>query len=255
MTEPISTEELQWLTSGYVLYDLSLEEADTLEQLMASNPAIAQEIDRTQQALELAYACPEMQPPASLRASILNAYDAERNTTPQAEFSSTVVPFSQRRGWLAGLGAVAAMLIVGLSISNLVLWRSLQVLQAQQSTDDVLTVSLKPDDIGNAASVEVMIDPTDLQATLNVENLPPLPEGQVYVLWTVVQPDAPFTVDDKDAILTQVFTVDDQGKTVEQMPLPRVYHHRQWLKAIAITIESADAPQRHESSPILIEML
>ena len=259
----MSSEELQRLIAGYVLYDLSPEEAAIFEPLLTTNPAIAQEVERMQKALESVYASPEVQPPDYLRASILSAHQAIpypplKLRSPEASpFALPAPQTTRRRGWITGLGAVAATLIVGLSLSNYVLWRSLQALQAQQQTADFLTVSLEPTEDVISASATVTIDPDTLKATLRVENLPPLPEGQVYVLWTVLQPDAPFTTDDKNAILTEAFTVNEQDtlEQLEQFPLPPVYRNRQWVKAIAITVEAADTPQRHESSPILIEML
>ncbi|MGB3495361.1 MAG: anti-sigma factor [Elainellaceae cyanobacterium] len=257
MTGSISSEQLQSLIAGYVLYDLSPEEAATLEQLAAEDPAIAQELQLMQETLEMAYAPAEVEPPAPLKASILSAYEATQSSTASSLTSSpTPSPVPVKRGWSWGksIGAIAALLIAGLGISNYMLWRSLQTAQSP-SQNEPLMVSLNPTEEESAASATVVIHPDHREATLQVENLPPLAEGQVYALWTVLQPDAPFTVDTKNAILTGVFTVDDQGTESEQILLPPVYQDQQWVKAIAITVEAADAPQRHESSPILIVML
>ena len=264
MAESMSSEELQQLIAGYVLYDLSPEEAATLEQLMATNPAIAQEVDRLQQSLELAYAPAAVQPPDSLRAAVLRAAAATTQPAQAATGLSVVPPTAapssqpgRRRGWLAGLGAVAALLILGLGISNILLWRALQATRNQMQATDVLTVSLAPAEGSSAASASAMVrlDLDNLEATLNVENLPPLPEGQVYVLWTVLQPDAPFTTDDKNAILTEVFTAENPVDGGVAVALPGVYRDLDWVKALAITVEAADSPQQHRSSPILIETL
>jgi anti-sigma-K factor RskA len=264
MAESMSSEELQQLIAGYVLYDLSPEEAATLEQLMATNPAIAQEVDRLQQSLELAYAPEAVQPPDHLRAAVLNAAAATTQPAQAAAGLSVVPPASatssqpgRRRGWLTGLGAVAALLILGLGISNIMLWRALQATRNQMQAADVLTVSLEPaaGSSAEAATAMVRLDLDNLEATLDVDNLPPLPEGQVYVLWTVLQPNAPFTTDDKNAILTEVFTAENQGDGGVAISLPGVYRDLDWIKAIAITVEAADSPQQHRSSPILIEML
>lgn len=74
------------------------------------------------------------------------------------------------------------------------------------------------------------------------------------MLWTVLQPDAPFTTDEKNAILTGVFAVDEQNKSAK-ITLPPVYREQQWIKAIAITVEADDAPQENLSSPILMGSL
>ncbi|MEB3230140.1 MAG: anti-sigma factor [Leptolyngbyaceae bacterium] len=275
----ISSDDWQRLIAGYVLYDLSQEEAAMLEQWMAADPAIAQavtlEIERMQQVLDLAYAPEAVAPPAHLRQAILTAHQNSLVTTDgqgtshlsgaiaQPPTAQPPMDFQAHRArrWQWGLGAIAATLIAGLGLSNVMLWRSLQLARAQleDATPTIArTVALNPTDsspITATPSVVVQMDVTDLQATLGAENLPPLPEGQVYVLWTVLQPDAPFTTDDKGAILTQTFTVDEQGTATTEIVLPPVYQDLQWVKAIAITVEAAEAPQRHESSPLLIEML
>ncbi len=101
-----------------------------------------------------------------------------------------------------------------------------------------------------------MINPDTLMGSLTVDNLPPLEPGAVYVLWTVVDPSTPATLDDKNAILTTVFTVDEQGDVTQQIDLPPVYRRdRSSVRAVAITQESAAAPQEHLSAPILIQPL
>ena len=82
-----------------------------------------------------------------------------------------------------------------------------------------------------------------------------MPADRVYALWTVTAADAPATKDDKNAILTAVFTVDEAGDQIEKIVLPGVFRDRSEVQAIAITVEDASAPQAHESSPILIYQL
>ncbi len=261
MTMSMSPEELQQLIAGYVLYTLGPEESAILEELMRNNPEVQKEIERMQTALELTFMPPEVQPPTDLRSQILNLAHPESQQTVissvinEAPISLPAPRRTQRRGLLIGLGAIAASLIVGLSISNYALWRSLQFARSQLQPSEAVVVALEPTADGSPVAATVALDPANLQATLNIENLPPLPEGQVYVLWTVLEADAPFTTDAKNAILTETFRVDDQDTQLQQIALPPVYRDREWVKAIAITVEAAEAPQRHEASPILIQML
>lgn len=140
--------------------------------------------------------------------------------------------------------------------------REVQLEQAAESVDsaaELVTYSL--DTTENAtedeqtSSVEISIDRDRLEAVLAVSGLPPLPEGQVYCLWTVIPADAPVTKDAKNAVLTAVFTVDETGEQTREIVLPSVYRDRTPVEAIAVTVEDADAPQDHESSPILIRRL
>ncbi|MBD0335825.1 MAG: anti-sigma factor [Cyanobacteria bacterium Co-bin13] len=256
MAGVMHSEELQLLIAGYVLCDLSPEEAVQFEQQLAANPALMAEVAQLQQALESTYDVPETEPPAYLRDAILTA--SEKASSPALQTVESVPsrpPRRHRRRWW---GAAAAALVAGLSLSNYLLWQEVRTLRAASSRETAatpLTISLQPTDATLAASVTVAVDPNTLEGTLTVQDLPVLPPDQVYVLWTVVEPDAPFTTDDKDAILTQVFTVDAEGDLVENILVPRVYREQGTVTAVAVTIEDAAAPQRHVAPPILIERL
>jgi len=262
-SESISPEALQQLMAGYVLYDLSPEESATLQRLMAQDPTIAQSIEQMQTMLELAYAPSAVSPPAALRETILNAHralapTARESSPPPLLRSGVPLPPTRRqpRPRWNGWGAIAAVIIAGLGISNVVMWRSLQVARRPSESAESITVTLTPTAGSNGpTAASVTLQPETLQATLTIEDLPPLAEEAVYVLWTVLQPDAPFTTDDKSAILTEVLTADDLENTAVQISLPPVYRDREWITAIAITVEAADAPQRHESSPVLFTAL
>lgn len=251
MTEPLSPEERQNLYAGYVLYDLSPEEAASLEQMMAADPAIAAEIAQLQQALDVVQELPAVAPPPTLRAAVMAAHQSAQAGQP--------VPFARPRPatapWIKAWGVAAAVLIVGLSVSNYRLWRTLQATQIEMAQVETQVLVLQPTTAEISGFVSVEINADDLNAVLTVKDLPPLSPGQVYVLWTVLEPDAPFTVDDKNAILTQTFNVNADGSLSEQIPLPLAFRDRDAVTAVAITIEDATAPQRHESSPLLIQRL
>lgn len=247
-----SSEQLELLIAGYVLGDLSIEEAREFEQLLQENPAIAQEVERMQKVLEMSYAPPEVAPPPHLRSAILKANSSqaqEPEVTPRPALS---LPW--RSLWVKSIGVAAAALIVALGISNYRLQQSLQV-QNQVRPSPSLTYTLRPKAANSPASATVNVDRSKLEAVLNVDNLPPLPPEKVYVLWTVLKPGAPFTTDSKNAILTEVFKVDAQGDAVETIAVPEVYRDRSLVTAVAVTVENAVAPQKHEGTPILIARL
>ncbi|WP_028954544.1 anti-sigma factor [Synechocystis sp. PCC 7509] len=244
------SEQLQLLVAGYVLGDLSSEEAEEFEQLLATNSAIAQEVAQMQQVLEISYAPPEVSPPSHLRLAIMEAHQAIPRNSPRP-VTKLARPFLSV--WT--IGAAAAVLIVALGISNYHLWRSLQVIQAQSRQDEFLTsYSLRAKN-ASLSLATVAVNPNKLEATLNVENLPPLPPGKVYVLWTVLKPGAPFTTDKKNAILTEVFKVDAQGNISKQITVPKAYRTEDVVTAMAVTMEDAVAPAKHAGAPILIVRL
>ncbi|NJP08982.1 MAG: anti-sigma factor [Leptolyngbyaceae cyanobacterium RU_5_1] len=248
MVRSMPAEHVQLLIAGYILGDLDPNEMAEFERLLADSPAIADEVARMQTALELSFAPPEVQPPAHLRSAILNASAPEPNswTTARAQRNR-----SQR--WSRAMSAVAAVLIVALAINNYRLWQTLQATQPEPVT--TLTYSLQGTKAANTASATVVVNPKSLEGNLSIKNLPPLPSGKVYVLWTVIEKGAPFTVDAKNAILTKVLTVDAQGNVNQTITVPEVYRDSELVSKIAVTIEDAAAPQQHQGSPVMITSL
>ncbi|MGI0489948.1 anti-sigma factor [Pantanalinema rosaneae CENA516] len=240
------SDELQLLMAGYVLGDLSPEEAAAFEQLLATDPTIAAEVAQLQTALETAYASPEVMPPEHLRSTILTQAEADHAGNIQRSPTRRPLPW---RGWLE---VVAAGLIVALGINN---YRLQQALTRQATVPGTtLIYVLESTQTNSAAAAKVVVDPDELEATISAQNLPSLPPGKVYALWTVVQPDAPFTTDPKQAILTEVFQVDDRGGFTQTIVVPKAYRFKGLVTKVAVTIEDANAPQKHTGDPIMIAM-
>lgn len=243
-TESASPEELQLWLAGYVLGDLSLEEAEGLQAILKQQPQLQQELEALQQTLEIAHAVEERQPPPSLRASLLQA---------QAEQARPPLQTPMREGArFSPVGALAAGLIVALGLGNLYFWRRLQVAQVQEVPGAILTYELQPIAETLSGSVTVQVDPGRLRGSLVARDLPPLPEGRVYALWVVLEPGAPFTTDEAGAILTQAFRVDETGNLEQELRLPPVFQSVEWVRAVAITEEEDSRPQAHQGSPLWI---
>ncbi len=251
----VSPEELQLWLAGYILGDLSPEEADHLEEMLRLHPELQEELQALQQTLERAHAVEEIQPPSALRASLLQA-QAEQAANPVGALPSAAdvlkdVPKGSRL-LLRGMGALAAGLIVALGLGNLYLWRRLQLAQTQGIPAEVLTYELQPTAENVTGSVMVQVDPQDLQGRLVARGLPPLPEGRVYALWVVLEPEAPFTKDEAGAILTAAFRVDEAGNLEQELRLPPVFQSLEWVRTVAITEEESNRPQQHQGSPLWI---
>ena len=262
-----SIEQQQDLMAGYVLGDLSPEEADALAQMVTADPTVRAEIESLQMALEMAYNPPSVPVPSHLRDAVLKVASVVAMPSAAETRDLSGIPNARsgpaRAGietanlrlwqWLGGLGLVASL---ALGFNNVRLWQDLQT--AQISTEDpsnqALRYALGPTDINpNAtATAEVVVDLDTLQANLTVRDLPVLAPGEVYALWTVVDETAPLTADELNAILTDVFEVDETGSASLSIQLPPFYQAFDQVIAIAITRENANAPQRHEGSPLLI---
>jgi anti-sigma-K factor RskA len=245
MTGSLPPETLEQLLAGFALNDLDAEEAELFAQLLADDPTLRLEGDRLQETLELLpYALPEIEPPSHLREAILSA------TSP----TNPIQPVSQplRFPWSRVAAAIAALIALALGLDNYRLRQALYASQRETQQFAMLTYSLQSTKDTLDASAQVIVNPNNLEAELQIENLPPLPPGKVYVLWTVLKPNAPYTTDDKDAILTEVFEVDSQGNVSKSVLVPRAFRSQGVVSKVAITVEDAASPQKHEGSPILI---
>lgn len=290
MTDQTPSEQ-QLLVAGFILDNLDTEEArilaDSIANGNAANNDIQNDIAQLQHTLEAAYAT-QTTPPPGLKQKILTAYSATQNVSAQnasaqntkVQISQTQIPQTQTlqtkttplnhnknryrpAQWITtGLGAVAAGLILLLGIQNYQLRQTIQTLQADQDqpTTEKLTYSLAPTEDNQLSELEVTIDTDQLNVAINTAQLPPLEEGQVYALWTVVEDSVAITKDSKNAVLTATFTNSnstDQTNSVQTIAVPQLFRtdgifplqSPGTVKAIAVTVEDATAPQQHQSSP------
>ncbi|MCC0178585.1 anti-sigma factor [Waterburya agarophytonicola K14] len=246
-TLPPECEQL--LISGYVLGNLSPAEALLFQEMLAEDPSLNEQVIAMQEALDLTYAPLEMLPPVTLRDRILAASNTEitkSTITNNLESASPkyVLP------WNKILGAITLTLITTLGIANYRLWRSVQIAKnidiGTNIQKDKLTYLLNGEDVNQKA--QLIINSNQLSATLNVENLPPLPPNKVYALWTVIDKDLPYTTDQKGAILTAVFQPNELGDFAQEIALPQPHLEPRTIKKIAMTIENISAPQAHLGS-------
>ena len=170
---------------------------------------------------------------------------------------STIIRSVMRSLWVAAAAAITA-----LGVSNYVLWRQIrqQVAAIPNSSVELpklnpLTYTLKSTTTAQAATAKITIYPETLTAQLDTSGLPQLPPGQVYVLWTVLEPKAPFTTDKQGAVLATTFEVNEQGEANKAIAIPSAFQQPQVVAALGVTIESASAPQSHTGSPVLLARL
>ena len=254
-TLPPECEQL--LISGYVLGNLSFAEALLFEEMLIENPALTEQVVAMQQALDLAYAPAEVSPPAGLRDRILATADAQK-TNVAAEVPASNIPIDDAevtttsQPQLLGkiLAAISLVVIAVLSIVNYRFWQTINADRIDSETEGE-TYVLKGEDLPETTSVKLVTDDDDLTATLVADDLPPLPPDKVYALWTVVGKDVPYTTDEKGAILTAVFQVNQTGDFVREIAIPQPHLEPKTIKKIAVTVEDVSAPQAHTGSILL----
>lgn len=237
----------QLLISGYVLGNLSPAEALLFKEMLSENPDLIVEVTAMQQALDSAYNPPEIAPPTGLRDRLLATANARQTdkiaSEKPAENSQTTTPKSRLPGVI---GAIALLTIALLGFNNYRLWRIAKTPDAVETSQR--TYLLQGDDLSTTAKAQLIVDNKQLNAKLSVNSLPPLPPEKAYALWTVVGKDVPYTTDEKGAILTAVFQVNEQGNFSREIALPQPHLEPKMIQKMAITVEDVSAPQAHTGS-------
>lgn len=269
MSPPLPPDKKSSLVAGFVLNTLTADEAEAFAQMAADDPTLLNEVELVQQSLESAFEVEEANPSPLLRDRLLSALPNQLVAQPTNLESSThrqgassVAPNLSASNRFVGVWkAAVAALAIALTLSNFLWWQSSrqQIAKIPDSTTDTQskaqTYQLEITENGTSGTAEIVIDPNTMTATLNVSALPVIASDQTYVLWTVLNADAPYTKDDKSAVLTTTFGVDAEGNSQKTLTLPIAFQQPESVEAIAITVESADAPQAHENKPVLIKPL
>jgi anti-sigma-K factor RskA len=233
MTEPELHDRLEELMAGYALNNLSREEAEEVRQLLKQHPELTAKIDQLQEVLELMpYALPEVTTPPHLRETILQAANTKVNINPAQKQKHIFT-------WNRIAVAIASLLLLALALDDYHTKQQLHTLQAQVIRQkDVIAmlqnpnthlVSLKGMDMASAASGSVVMTPGEPKVILVLQNLPILPKGQSYQLWSVV---------DGEKIPSGKFDPSSQGSVFVKLSLPPDTK----VTALLVTIEKSPSP-------------
>ncbi len=247
MTRPTDNPNPIDLVAGYILDDLSPEEAARLNQALAETPDLHGEIAAFGEAFALIpYDMPLQAPSAGLKAKILSA--ASQSIAPsQSKPSSNVIPIGSRRPtwqrWIPAISTgIAAVAIAAIGLNQVQLSRqSQQTIALQQQLDAMSTElasvqrELKADQATIAlinqpgiqmyaltgatakqqnsrlARAQIIAKPGDRTVTIVATALPKLQNNQVYRLWAVGAPAAAPTYCGQ-------FRQDDSGKAQWDAP-------------------------------------
>ncbi len=247
------------MLAAYALGALEREEARSLEEHLATCRECGPEMaDWLNAASALSLTAPTVEPPAALRTRILESV----RTVAQKE-STKVIPLPpvEHRRWGKGVwtGAIAAALaILALTASLLVLWYRYQELRRQYEREhtavEVLarqaaqerearelltapgarTAQLAGTAVAKDASAMLAFDPKTGRAMLFAYNLPPAPPGKAYQLWYIEDLQHP--------VPGGVFNTDARGGAVMHHSVPEAGRK---ASVFAVTLE----PQSGVSAP------
>jgi len=169
------------LLPAYALGCLEEQELDRVRRHLEDCDACRASLDRYEElTASLGLAAPRAQPPAGLKRRILAGVSG-RPAPARLRLAGGAARASLR---LALPIAAAALLFLSLGL-NLALWRRLAHLEATTPVlpDQVALLGATPSAAG--ARGMLLFHPEDTEATLVVEDLPPLQEGRQYQLWLI----------------------------------------------------------------------
>lgn len=249
MTGPLLPEQLEELMAGYVLGNLSSEETEEFRQLLTEHPELATQVHRLQEVLEvMPYALPEVAPPQQLRWAILETASADsvpsENPNPVLRKRRNGSPLL----WSSLIGSVAAILALAFGLDNYRLQQQVTTMQAQIARQkDVIAmlqqpnthlVSLKGMEPAATASGSIIMTPGEPKAVLIVQNLPVLPKGQFYQLWSVVN---------EEKIPWGPFNTSQHGTVFVKLSMPSNLE----MTSLVVTVEGSPVPKSPEGLMVM----
>lgn len=189
-----SHADMRDLLGAFALGAVDANEAAAVRAYVATNAEAQEELAELMAGVDvLALSITPLEPPAGLRDRIAAAVLADEPPAPQSApvFPSPVprppssVPirppasfWSRATPWAA---AAAALLLI---TAGLLFW-NVQLRGQLAATPVTQTIALAPTDAAPGASGEVRYLPGDQLFYVDVRDLPPLAEGQVYEVWLI----------------------------------------------------------------------
>ncbi|NJL62348.1 MAG: anti-sigma factor [Methylacidiphilales bacterium] len=213
MNKSFDSEYIKNLAAGFVVDDLSPEEAEEFRLLLDEHPELIAEIEDLQEVLrQIVDGFIEVEPPADLlgkiisQAEVMTTQQSNINDIPIQQQNNLTIPKKSQR-WTKIAGSIAALFVVVLGVDNYRLRQSLSVVTAdnqklhqdfaqaqdvknllQNSQTRLFTFEAvnSKNNIPDNASGSIVINPQKQKAVMVFQNLPAPPPGNVYLLWTIV---------------------------------------------------------------------
>lgn len=234
------------LLAGYVLGDLTPEEAAQVKQYLEAHPELLSEVKALQATLSLLpLALPETSLSPSFGAELVQA--AESRVAHVSTRDSALRQKHWRRWMVAMVGVAVTLATIGLGYDSYRLRKELAIVRAnfkqqselaQQSNNRLF--ALKAMDKTQSASGSLVVAPKGQLVLLTIQNLHPLPPGQVYRLWAFSQ-GKEMTCGD--------FNANSEGRVFLQMPLEDLLVQ---TPTVFITIEASKANPHSKGMKVMV---
>ncbi len=242
--DPIAVQ--RELLAGYVLEDLTPEEKAQVEELLAHNPALVEEVQQlraTLNLLPLGLSPTDVPPPLLL------------SRPPTNQSSPSVIRSTKRFPWRKiALGGLLATAIAGLGWQNHQLQQQLasseqenhQLQQAFKSSADLANyqrqvqqlseyrqvvnqlqepnknfLTLRATEAKSQATGSLIVGAKNASALLVLKDVPPAPDGKVYQLWAVIN---------GKKVACRSFHPNAQGEVLLEIPFEK------WLSASEVMV-------------------
>jgi anti-sigma factor RsiW len=130
----------------------------------------------------LVLAAPIYQPPEDLRDKIIKAVSRADSSVPSGfNWEKIKVSFQA----LPAAWVIMGLLVLVLAVSNLFLWRQVNMLRTSADDTYFMTVVLQGTEVAPLASGMIIINPSGQHGTLVVDGLPYLESSSEYQLWLI----------------------------------------------------------------------
>ena len=204
MNKSFDSEYMKNLAAGFVVDDLTPEEAAEFRLLLDQHPELVDEVEDLQEVLQQVLdGFTEVEAPAHLLPTILAQAESSTRQTNVVEGNFPRVATPQPRRWIKIAGSIAALFVVVLGVDNYRLRQNLGVVTAdnQRLRQDFTQAQVVKNLLQNSqtrlftfqgvkstdnSSGSVIINPEQQKAVMVFQNLSAPPPGYFYFLWTVV---------------------------------------------------------------------
>ncbi|MEA5505292.1 anti-sigma factor [Halotia wernerae UHCC 0503] len=212
MNKSFDLEHIKNLAAGFVVDDLTPEEAEEFRLLLDQHPELVVEVEDLQEILrQVLDGFIEVEAPAHLLPKILEQAESStrQDTVVKRIDKSTLGRYSAGVAgrspllWTKIAGSIAALFMVLLGVDNYRLRQNLgvvtadnqrlrqdftqaQVVKTMLQNDQTRLFTFKGVNSADVASGSIVINPEQQKAVMIFQNLPAPPPGHVYLLWTVV---------------------------------------------------------------------